>query len=62
MVLIELAWGDAPAEEMLLTVAPVEEGSESGVPDSLAKTEAQTVLLLQQADASTAGRTGEEIA
>jgi hypothetical protein len=54
--------GDAPAEEMLPMVAPVEEGLEKGVSDSLLDTEAQMVLLHQQADVSEAGWTGDEMA
>jgi hypothetical protein len=57
---MERAQGDAPAEEMLPTVVPVKEGSKRGVIDSLPKTEAQTALLPQQADAFAAGRTGDE--
>jgi hypothetical protein len=47
---------------MLPMVAPVEEGLEKGVSDSLLDTEAQMVLLHQQADVSEAGWTGDEMA
>jgi hypothetical protein len=61
-VVMEPAQGDAPVEETLPTPTLVEEGLERGMPNSLPEVEAQMVLLPQQADASTAGWTGEEMA